>query len=221
MPKLEDLTGKKFNHLKVIERDLTAKRTKWICQCDCGRIKSIDACHLKSGATTSCGCEHKKIVHSQKSTHGKSKTPLYYRWKALKQRCENPNDRSYPRYGGRGITVCDEWQTFENFFKWSIENGYSQGLTLDRKENDKGYNPENCRWVDSKTQNRNKSNNRWVTLENKKVLLKDVAKALNLHAATLYSRIHKKGLDIDKLNVKDFTTENEYKVIVSQVNEIA
>lgn len=158
MGKLIDLTGKQFGRLTVLERDLSSKRTAWKCICECGNIKTIQKDHLLSGATLSCGCFQKEMASKANRTHGKSRTPLYNRWKAIQQRCKNPNDRAYSRYGGRGVTVCKEWCEYELFEKWSIENGYKPGLELDRIDNDNGYHPDNCRWTTARINNQNRRN---------------------------------------------------------------
>lgn len=96
--------------------------------------------------------------------HGKSSHPLYKRWITVKERCYNPHSTSYFIYGGRGIVMCDEWRdSFESFFNWSISSGFAPGLTLDRIDNSKGYSPDNCRWVDMKTQSNNTRKNVFIT----------------------------------------------------------
>ena len=93
---------------------------------------------------------------SGKPRHGMSHTRIYRIWVDMRSRCRNPNANFYPIYGGRGITVCDEWQTFETFYNWAISNGYSDSLTIDRIDNDKGYSPDNCRWATQHEQSMNK-----------------------------------------------------------------
>lgn len=157
----EDLVGKKFNRLTVIEYSHSNNGAVWLCKCDCGSFITAKGKDLKNGKTKSCGCFHRDCASKlgkSKKTHGQSNTRLYYIWRAMKERCFNKNSRVYNRYGGRGITVCDEWaNSFEAFYKWSINNGYSQKLTLDRIDNDGIYEPDNCRWTTMKVQNQNKS----------------------------------------------------------------
>ena len=100
----------------------------------------------------------------RKKTHGKSNTKLYEVWKAMRRRTKRENSQAYENYGGRGIGICEEWEKdFETFYKWAIENGYREGLSIDRKDNNKGYNPDNCRWTTRKVQNNNTRANRMVT----------------------------------------------------------
>lgn len=158
-----DLVGQKFGRLSVIDRTENSKSggTRFICKCDCGNEVVVVGGNLRSGNTTSCGCFHKERVAAMnrevKVTHGKTHTRLYTIWTDMKQRCKNVNDRCYDIYGGRGITVCDEWANdFENFYEWAMSNGYQDSLSIDREDNDKGYCPSNCRWATAKDQANNR-----------------------------------------------------------------
>lgn len=157
-----DLSGVRFGMLKAIRIGVPIvsksgrKRVTWECVCDCGSSTTVTASNLKH-TTRSCGC----VKGSHRVTHNKSNSRLYIIWSSMKGRCLNPKDSAYKRYGGRGILVCEEWLIFENFYSWSVENGYSEKLTVDRIDNDKGYNPGNCRFASKSVQaaNRRKEEN--------------------------------------------------------------
>ena len=187
MAKLIDLTGRQFGRLTVIERDTSAKRVKWVCRCSCGNIKSIQSTHLISGASTSCGCYHKERNSEVQTTHGNSRTSLHNRWKAIRQRCNNPNDRAYKNYGGRGITLCEEWNDYKAFEEWSKANGYSEELELDRIDNNRGYSPDNCRWVKCVINN----HNRRITAKVDGMPLRDFSDKYGLDYTTVHSRYYR------------------------------
>lgn len=146
-----NLIGQKFGRLTVIGDGLHENWVhKWECKCKCGNIVLVDTSKLTTGHTQSCGCLQKERTSKASLIHGKSKSRIHKEWRSILHRCKNPSASHYENYGGRGIKVCDEWQGengFLNFYKWSMENGYADNLTLDRKNNDKGYSPDNRRWV--------------------------------------------------------------------------
>lgn len=159
-----DLTGKRFGKLMVISfNSMRGTRSYWNCVCDCGNENIVSSDHLKNGDIVSCGCVKRSTLPPSNKKHGMSNTRLYTIWKLMKYRCSNPSRREYRIYGGRGIKVCDEWNEFDSFMRWAVNNGYSEELTLDRIDNDGNYTPSNCRWASRQTQSLNKSTNRYIT----------------------------------------------------------
>lgn len=170
-----DLTGKIFNRLTVLSRanNDTKGGAQWLCKCSCGNLTTVRSYQLKSGKTKSCGCINKERMLGQKYRykHGNCSnnhtTSLHNIWRGLKYRCHNKNSKDYFRYGGRGITVCDSWfNSFQQFLD-DMESTYVVKYQLDRIDNSKGYNKENCRWVSSKENNNNRYNSdtkiRWIS----------------------------------------------------------
>jgi hypothetical protein len=183
-----DLSGERFGKLLVIGKDTSEqigkrKRVKWVCLCDCGRYTSVSTDNLKYGNTTSCGCL--KLTCSV--THGLTGTPTYKVWDHIIQRCNNPNNKKYKDYGGRGITVCEEWLDFNNFVK---DMGIKpDGLEIDRVDNSRGYYKDNCRWTTHIENNRNRRNNRTILFNGKVKCISEWAKELGLNVDTIRRRL--------------------------------
>lgn len=201
-----DLTGKKFGRLTVIGLDdeRSSRRTYFWCKCDCGNIKSVRSDSLLSGKIRSCGClkkEQDRINLEANHSHKMSGTRIYYIWQGMKKRCYNPHDARYDRYGGRGITVCDEWKTdFSAFYNWAMKNGYSEELTIDRIDNDKGYIPENCRWATEKEQDNNRSTNIKIKIGNSERTLMEWCEIFKLDYRKINARYKRNGfISIDNL----------------------
>lgn len=159
--KAENLIGQKCGKLTVVERAQNNKSRKamWVCVCDCGKAKknAVAGYDLKSGKVRSCGCIKSESLKGINKTHGMTKTRLWSIWSGMKQRCKRN-----PSY--RGISVCDEWMNFENFYKWAMSNGYSDDLTIDRIDCFGNYEPSNCRWTTFKVQENNRRNNLRITV---------------------------------------------------------
>lgn len=186
MGKFIDITGEKFNRLLVIKKSHIDNDNfiVWECKCDCGNIVFARAYPLKHGAIKSCGCLNNELRSERVKTHGLSKLPIYMIWKAMKSRCYRKSDKRYLRYGGRGIIVCDEWLNDpEQFIKWAYDNGYKKGLTLDRKENDGNYTPDNCRFISIAKNNRNSSSTHLTEADIQKIRLLHSEGVMQIHIA--------------------------------------
>jgi hypothetical protein len=206
----KDLTNMRFGKLTVVERaeDYIApmghKSVCWLCQCDCGNTVITRGSRLKNGHTKSCGClaannlisnlNNRDYSHLNKGyvIHGLHGTRIYNIWRGMKERCLVPTASNYHRYGGRGITICDEWKdNIVNFYNWSMENGYSDNLSIDRIDNDKGYEPSNCRWVTNSCQQRNKRNNHYLIFNNERSTISEFSKKTGIHQKCIRRRLSK------------------------------
>lgn len=200
MRKIKNIKGQKFTKLKVIDlQGVQNHRAMWLCKCDCGNEIVVSSNSLLTKKTKSCGCLNIKKIIERNTTHGLSKTRLYKIWCGMKQRCYNKNDKRYNRYGKRDIKICDEWlKDFKKFYDWSIKNGYSDKLTIDRINNNGNYEPNNCRWITQHEQTRNYSRNIFLTYNGETLCLKDMAKKYNIPEYKL-SRGLKKGYNIEEI----------------------
>ena len=165
--KANNLIGQRFGKLTVIGRaeNSNTGKTRWLCKCDCGNMKknSVDSHSLKTGKVKSCGCLYRESNNKNARIHGLTKSRLHLIWSGMKARCNNPKANGYMQYGGKGVTVCDEWtHDFKTFYDWATANGYADNLTIDRIDVNGNYEPSNCRWVSWKVQENNRSNNRIV-----------------------------------------------------------
>lgn len=198
-----NLIGQKFNRLAVIEMAEShispkgAKERQWLCKCDCGNFVVVKTAHLRSGHTKSCGClaNETRIKNGMKEKHGLTfgedgkPIRLYRIWTCIKTRCFNRKDKHFPDYGGRGISVCEEWKNnFKAFYKWAITNGYSDNLTIDRIDVNGNYEPTNCRWATPKEQTDNRRNAIFLTFKGETKSLLEWSKITGIKYQTLYWR---------------------------------
>lgn len=194
-----NLIGKKFGLLEVkSEQDRDKRgRNRWLCVCDCGNQVIVLGNNLNTGHTKSCGCAKRKVVDGiDNTTHGMSYTKTYKSWRSLKLRCLNTKAYNYHIYGGRGITVCDRWlNSFENFLLDMGER--PNGTQIDRIDSNKGYSPDNCRWVTPKQNARNKRNNRILTFQGISLPVSEWADRAGINCLALRSRLHK-GWTVEK-----------------------
>jgi hypothetical protein len=202
MSKFIDITGQRFGRLTVLYREDFIKKdgkkeTAYICKCDCGKTKKILAYNLKNGHTVSCGCQSLENRIKARTSHHLTGTRIYRIWRGMKTRCENKNDYHYELYGKRGISLCNEWQTFEPFYQWAINNGYKETLTLDRIDVNGNYEPSNCRWATQKEQSNNTRRNRRIVHNGISHTLSEWAEIANINPVTLANRI-KTGWDFAK-----------------------
>jgi len=204
MGKFEDLTGQRFGRLTVIKQGEYYicpangyRYVQWFCKCDCGNERTVRTCALRSGDTQSCGCIAKEILIKRNTTHNKYHSRLHSIWSNMKNRCSNPNSKRYKDYGGRGITVCEEWkENFENFYNWAVQNGYEKELTLDRVDTNKGYNQENCRWATYQTQANNTRTNKYIVYKKETHTLAEWCRILEKPYKTMHDRL-KSGWSIE------------------------
>lgn len=186
----------RFTTIKFLHRDNRGAEV-WLFKCDCGNYREKNPWYVYSGKTKSCGCLALEIRKTtRRKTHGMSKTRIYHIWKGMRQRCNNPNTSYYYVYGGKGIKICDEWQSFENFYEWSMKNGYDDKLSIDRIDNDKDYSPDNCRWSTGLQQANNKSINHYETYNGETHTIAEWARLYDINLGTLSSRLQT-GMSIE------------------------
>ena len=205
MPKKIDMTGARYGRLTVIkENGRKHGRVLWLCQCDCGNTITTDGIYLRQGDTKSCGCYQRDIAKLVNSTHRSQKTRVYNSWRGMKDRCYNEKHSSYADYGGRGITVCEEWRnSFESFRDWAYANGYNDDLTIDRIDPNGNYEPSNCRWATKTQQARNTRRCKKIEFNGETHNLSEWAQLIGVSYRTLYHRIFSYHMPIEKALTKE------------------
>lgn len=188
------MTGKRFGRLTVLEKSHKDARQEWYwkCRCDCGNIVIVSGNKLRSGNTSSCGCLQKESRGKTLRTHGLSETKLYTIHRNMLARCYNKKSSMYYRYGKRGIKVCEAWRTsFEEFAKWALSAGYTEGLSIERADVNGDYSPDNCRWITKKQQYLNRSDSHLITAFGKTQTIKEWAEETGIKYDTIERRINK------------------------------
>ena len=168
-----------------------------VCRCTCGTERDFSRDSLKSGRSNSCGCLAKELTSVRSLKHGKRKSPIYAVWNMMLQRCNLPSYKHYADYGGRGVRVAERWHDFQAFYDDMGDPPFA-GASLERKDNNGDYTPENVEWADRRSQNRNKRNNQLYEFQGKSQLLCDWADELGLNYRTLVSRIYLYGWSVEK-----------------------
>lgn len=211
MPPKKNLLGKKFTRLTVVAEvgRSNAGKVLWLCVCECGGETTTTTSALNSGNTLSCGCFQRERTSEAATTHGQSRTLLYGVWKGIIKRCYKQSEPNYPRYGGRGITVCPEWRESFQAFERDMGAGYAPGLSIERCDNDGPYAPWNCRWATDEEQRRNTRRNVWLEFQGVRMVAADWADALGMPQPRLKARLDRgwpvhraltEGVDEERLN---------------------
>lgn len=201
--KMPIFVGERYGRLTVISEDRSYKNgkgyviVKSVCQCDCGVIKSVQNGALRKGITKSCGCLHREAsanrLREMHTTHGATGTKTFRIWLAMRQRCRDPNTKNYSRYGGRGIRVCERWETsFEAFLEDMGER--PEGLTIDRVDNDGNYEPGNCRWATQKEQGSNTGKRLHIIIDGEDLNLGQAAQRIGKQASYLSGLVKRWGM---------------------------
>ena len=191
-PRSIEMVGKRFGKWVVLEKGAFGSHTidtKWLCRCDCGTVRLVAGKTLRYGSSQSCGCTMKEFIATVNKSHGKSKTKTYKTWAAMIRRCHKFSNPDYKFYGGRGITVCDEWRhSFERFLADMGEK--PEGKEIDRINNAEGYYPGNCRWVTHIENCHNFRRNRVIEFNGRKQHLKAWAIEIGLNESSLRNRLN-------------------------------
>lgn len=195
------MIGLRFSRLVVVEEANKTKdgHKKWLCICDCGNKTIVDGRDLRRKKVQSCGCLLKEYAKSQKNNlkHGENHKRLYSIWSGMKDRCKNSNNKNYKHYGGRGISVCEEWNNYLTFKQWAMQNGYSDKQTIDRIDVNGNYEPTNCRWVTMQEQANNKRTSRKITYNGETHTIAEWGKIKGYSRSLIADRL-KKGWSIQR-----------------------
>lgn len=200
MPARKDLVGKRFGRWIVTAYGGPGTSgATWVCVCDCGTARRVNASALLAGTSRSCGCLSEELK-TERATHGHTRgghSPTFSVWRSMHARCSNPKHPSYQNYGGRGVKVCESWKAFEAFL--DDMGARPEGMTLDRIDNDGSYCKENCRWISMKENSNNRRNNRLLTLHGKTHTVSQWAALTGLNESTIRARLFRGDTDEEAL----------------------
>lgn len=213
------LIGKRFGRLVVIDKASPIKegtqgrlRPAVLCRCDCGDEKVVRISSLMRGACKSCGCYARESASKRLFKHGMAHSRLFSIWNGMIDRCHKRFSISYKNYGERGISVCKEWrEDFSAFHQWAINNGYKENLTIDRIDNNKGYEPTNCKWSSHKEQARNRRSNHFVAFNGVTKTITEWSELVGIKSDTIWRRI-KEWDNIEKALTQPVRKVNSRKI---------
>lgn len=221
---IQDLTGLRFSRLTVLKASERPKSSSgqyyWHCRCDCGVEKEAQSYHLRSGHTRSCGCLSREAAgirsRERNLRHGDTSSPEWICWVSMRQRCLSPDSKSYPGYGGRGITICERWGSFEAFLSDMGRKPHPE-CSIDRIDNEGSYSPENCHWATKTQQTRNRRNTRMVSVGSQTKTIQEWADSSGHSYARLYDRIFRSGWDAEKAINSPVQEEKRNRRLLSQI----
>lgn len=192
-----DLAGRRFGRWAVLglSGDRSGRLYKWTCRCDCGTVRDVVSATLVNGASQSCGCLHREMARELNTVHGGKGTPEYRAWKHMRERCNNPNDKRYENYGGRGIRVCDRWNDFTAFMS-DLGPRPSRRHSIERIDVNGHYEPGNVKWATVKEQARNKTTTLYVEVDGRIKKVSDLAETLGVKYDTLLKRAKRGSLGV-------------------------
>lgn len=194
-----DFINKIYGKVTVIDDLGINKKSRYVLGlCECGNKKQFRLSDLKNGSSTNCGCVRKSGLKDRNTTHGLTDHQLYNTWRGMIERCTYIKHVHYKHYGGRGISVCPKWHDFLNFYNWAIENGWEEGLEIDRTLNDGNYTPQNCRFVSPTINKRNRSSNRILTFNGESLCMSEWGERTGLDQSTIKDRLNKLGWSVEK-----------------------
>lgn len=195
--------GKRYGRYTVLSAHYAIlnngkRMCRWLCRCDCGAIKDVRPIEVINGKVVSCGCHRNDIVLKRNTTHGESASRLYRIWCGMKRRCNAQNCEKYKIYGGRGISVCDEWIDYELFSVWAKSNGYREDLSIERIDSNGNYEPGNCTWIPMKKQARSRRSTYMVDYNGEKVPLIELSEKTGIHRTTVFHRVKNLGWSVER-----------------------